>query len=572
MYLLSIVAHFTYCLNFSEKYSQIMKLIWQALDNPARTWKLLFKTLTLIQFLIKNGNERVVEECRDHLHQIRPLQDYNYYEGTVDKGSGVRDLSKAVVELLASNDAIRSEREKARQLRHKFTGVGSDGRGSYGNDPYRGGVGYAEHGISSDDFNRSRRDSYKDNSYTSRNRDGGAYDSGRRNVSEDNRRGDSEEELDYASKMRNRRETNKTTPFSQSGGSKLKVNIKGTTLTKVGKSNKQETSNVDLLGTAEINLLEGNEVVESKRPFSEVSTVDNVSGFSNSVHIQPQGMFDTSNSVPTVQQGFVTDFMDRGTTPSMSEHFFQHPQSTPMQQALQLETSMTQMQHTSEINSMNKPGSQQMSMQFEAFPRQMQPQLPLHQTPPCVFQTTNSSEDTDFGKFESASVSQITKPVPENKFASFGGLVDLGGLTSKSVEEARKQQTTLTQPPATGNSFTGLDGFSNSYAGNMKMISVPSSMPPRPMIQGGPVMNNQLYGQQRMNQLQVNQVQMQNQSMNMLSGQDTGVLQHNNPVVMNNAQQQYYMMYQSGQSMQQGMSMQQHYSNGGYPKQPGHHF
>merc|ERR550537_1476830 len=209
-----------------------------------------------------------------------------------------------------------------------------------------------------------------------------------------------------------------------------------------------------------------------------------------------------------------------------------------------------------------------MSMQFEAFPRQMQPQLPLHQTPPCVFQTTNSSEDTDFGKFESASVSQITKPVPENKFASFGGLVDLGGLTSKSVEDAKKQQATMTQASAVGNSFSGLDGFSNSSMGNMNMISAPDGMTARPIMHGGPVMmTHQLYGQQHMSQPQV-----QNQPVNMLSGQDPGVFQRVYPVIMNNTQQQQqqplYAMHQSGQSMQRGMNMQQQqqqqYPNIGY--------
>ena len=213
-----------------------MKLIWQTVDNQARTWKMLFKALTLIQFLIKNGNERVVEECRDHLHSIRPLQDYNFYEGTVDKGSGVRDLSKAVVELLSSNEMIRSEREKARQLRHKFTGVGNDGNrgggGGFGGDPYGGrNESYAQRGIGSDNFNSGRRDSYKDSEResgggdrdsggSSNRRGGGAYDSDRPNRFDDNSRNDSSDDLDYASKMKARRE-------SKSGGSKLKVNIKG---------------------------------------------------------------------------------------------------------------------------------------------------------------------------------------------------------------------------------------------------------------------------------------------------------------------------------------------------------
>ena len=51
---------------------------------------LQFQSLTLLDFLIKNGSERVIEASRDKLHKIRALQDFNFYEGPVDKGSGVR--------------------------------------------------------------------------------------------------------------------------------------------------------------------------------------------------------------------------------------------------------------------------------------------------------------------------------------------------------------------------------------------------------------------------------------------------------------------------------------------------
>eukprot|EP01040_Poterioochromonas_malhamensis_P023459 gene23459-28781_t len=105
-----------------------------------KRWKQIFKSLTLIDFIIKNGAERFIEECRDRLYKIRNLQEYNYYEGSVDKGSGVREMSKRIVELLGNNEAIRTEREKARVLRSKLTGVESRTSGGYGGS---GGGGYS---------------------------------------------------------------------------------------------------------------------------------------------------------------------------------------------------------------------------------------------------------------------------------------------------------------------------------------------------------------------------------------------------------------------------------------------
>ena len=41
-----------------------------------------------MEHLAKNGTERFVEEARDHMHKIRTLTDFNYFEGAVDKGAG----------------------------------------------------------------------------------------------------------------------------------------------------------------------------------------------------------------------------------------------------------------------------------------------------------------------------------------------------------------------------------------------------------------------------------------------------------------------------------------------------
>jgi epsin len=76
---------------------------------------------------VKNGSERSIEEGRDHMRTLRRMQEYSSYDSTGDKGQGVREKSKQLIDLLGSNDQIREEREKAKRLRGKFGGVGSDG-------------------------------------------------------------------------------------------------------------------------------------------------------------------------------------------------------------------------------------------------------------------------------------------------------------------------------------------------------------------------------------------------------------------------------------------------------------
>ena len=52
----------------------VVKKVWESLDQPGRLWRVVFKGLSLLDHLIKNGAERFVEEARDHMHKIRSLQ------------------------------------------------------------------------------------------------------------------------------------------------------------------------------------------------------------------------------------------------------------------------------------------------------------------------------------------------------------------------------------------------------------------------------------------------------------------------------------------------------------------
>ena len=132
-----------------------MDLVWTSLETEGRSWKQLYKSLTLIDFLIKQGSERVVEDCRDHLRMIRPLTNYNFWEEGTDKGAGVCDKAKQIIELLNDNARIRTEREKCSKLRNKLVGISNDGNrnggggGGYGGGG-GGGGGYGNSGIGSD--------------------------------------------------------------------------------------------------------------------------------------------------------------------------------------------------------------------------------------------------------------------------------------------------------------------------------------------------------------------------------------------------------------------------------------
>lgn len=129
-----------------ERFLIVTKLMWEAIDTPRPSaWRVIFKGLTLLEHLLKNGVERCVDDARNHSHQLRNLDKFNYYEGTVDRGVGVREKSKQVVEILQDDERIREERQKARTLREKFAGRGAVASSSGGGG---GGVMYEGYGNS----------------------------------------------------------------------------------------------------------------------------------------------------------------------------------------------------------------------------------------------------------------------------------------------------------------------------------------------------------------------------------------------------------------------------------------
>lgn len=118
--------------------------------------------MVLLEFLIKNGTERVVDDARSHASMIKVLRNFYYIDDkgkdeglngenyeqpiyckcTLTLSSVVRNRAKEIVELLSSTDKIRSERKLAKKNRNKYVGVGSDsmsrGYGSPSSSRYAG--------------------------------------------------------------------------------------------------------------------------------------------------------------------------------------------------------------------------------------------------------------------------------------------------------------------------------------------------------------------------------------------------------------------------------------------------
>jgi epsin len=116
--------------------SEIMRMIWKRLNDHGKNWRHVYKSLVLLDYLIKNGNEKVVQQCKEHIVTIQTLKDFQYMEENKDQGANVRDKAKNLVALIRDDDRFKQERQKALKARERYAqnamGISSDNKITYG--------------------------------------------------------------------------------------------------------------------------------------------------------------------------------------------------------------------------------------------------------------------------------------------------------------------------------------------------------------------------------------------------------------------------------------------------------
>nr|XP_020633699.1 epsin-2 [Pogona vitticeps]XP_020633700.1 epsin-2 [Pogona vitticeps]XP_020633701.1 epsin-2 [Pogona vitticeps] len=120
-------------------FSEIMSMIWKRLNDHGKNWRHVYKALTLLDYLIKTGSERVAQQCKENIFAIQTLKDFQYIDRDgKDQGINVREKSKQLVSLLKDDERLKMERAQALKTKERMaqvaTGVGSNqitfGRGS----------------------------------------------------------------------------------------------------------------------------------------------------------------------------------------------------------------------------------------------------------------------------------------------------------------------------------------------------------------------------------------------------------------------------------------------------------
>ncbi|NXM24868.1 EPN4 protein, partial [Oxyruncus cristatus] len=116
-----------------EQFPELMNMLWtRMLKDNKKNWRRVYKSLLLLAYLIRNGSERVVTSAREHIYDLRSLENYHFVdENGKDQGINIRQKVKEMVEFAQDDDRLREERKKAKKNKDKYIGVSSETVGGF---------------------------------------------------------------------------------------------------------------------------------------------------------------------------------------------------------------------------------------------------------------------------------------------------------------------------------------------------------------------------------------------------------------------------------------------------------
>lgn len=132
------IASFTFTY---EAFPEVMGMLWKRmLQDVKQNWRRVYKSLLLLDYLLKNGSERVVTSAREHIYDLRSLENYTFVDDNgKDQGINIRHKVTDMIDFIQDDDRLRDERKKAKKNKDKYIGMSSDSQGSFGKGGGGGG-------------------------------------------------------------------------------------------------------------------------------------------------------------------------------------------------------------------------------------------------------------------------------------------------------------------------------------------------------------------------------------------------------------------------------------------------
>lgn len=111
----------------------------------------ILNTLSLVEFLLKNGSPRFKLEINEDLFFIKKLRNFYDQNDEEDLGRSIQTIVQRILSLLENQEELKIAKEEAKRLRNRIQGFSNEGENGSGNGPNES-VGSKYKGISSDSY------------------------------------------------------------------------------------------------------------------------------------------------------------------------------------------------------------------------------------------------------------------------------------------------------------------------------------------------------------------------------------------------------------------------------------
>ncbi|XP_052440679.1 epsin-1-like [Carassius gibelio] len=101
--------------------NEIVGMLWKRL-NDDKNWRHVYKSLTLLEYLLKTGSDRIPQQCEENIHIIKALTEFRFTDKDgKDQGVNVREKAKIVLVLIEDEEKRKEERDFALKTKDKLT-------------------------------------------------------------------------------------------------------------------------------------------------------------------------------------------------------------------------------------------------------------------------------------------------------------------------------------------------------------------------------------------------------------------------------------------------------------------
>ncbi|KZV65737.1 ENTH-domain-containing protein [Peniophora sp. CONT] len=106
---------------------EIMEMLDKRLNDKGKNWRHVFKSLTVLDYLLHAGSENVVIYFRDNIYIIKTLKEFQFVdEFGKDQGANVRQKAKDITNLLQDDARLRQERRSRAHMRDRMLGANGE--------------------------------------------------------------------------------------------------------------------------------------------------------------------------------------------------------------------------------------------------------------------------------------------------------------------------------------------------------------------------------------------------------------------------------------------------------------